>query len=164
MTLGGHDASRFEPNDVSFSFGSSVLRQLIVAIQTISATNSNAGSELLSEGIFALVDSTIPHIWLPLETCRAFEAAFGITYDPVSNLYLLNDTQHESLLKQNSSVTFQLADALNGGAAINITLPYGSFDLEVGPPLVKTQTRYFPLRRAKDESQYTLGRTILQES
>lgn len=160
LTFGGYDASRFEPNDVSFSFGSAVLRQLVVAVQSITVTDS----ELLSQGIFVLIDSTVPHIWLPADTCSAFEDAFGIEYDPISNLYLVNDTQHESMLKQDSSVTFQLANALNGGSAINITLPYSSFDLEIGPPFVKSQRRYFPLRQAKDESQYTLGRTFLQES
>ncbi|KAL9610154.1 MAG: hypothetical protein Q9167_005132 [Letrouitia subvulpina] len=132
LTLGGYDASRFKPNDVSFSFGSAVLRQLVVAVQSITVTDS----ELLSQGIFALIDSTVPHIWLPVDTCRAFEDAFGIVYDPISNLYLVNDTQHESMLKQDASVTFLLANALNGGSAVNITLPYSSFDLEIGPPFL----------------------------
>ncbi|KAL8716606.1 MAG: hypothetical protein Q9225_006076 [Loekoesia sp. 1 TL-2023] len=164
LTLGGYDASRLKPNDVSFSFLSQLQRQLSVPIQGISVTNSMANSELLTEGIYALVDSTVPHLWLPLSVCQAFEDALGIVFDPITTLYLVNDTQHDALLKQNAEVTFSLATSLNGGSVINITLPYASFDLEADYPLVNSRRRYFPLRRAKDETQYTLGRVLLQEA
>lgn len=152
------------PNGVSFAFSSQPVRQLTVAIQGISVTNSQAEPQLLSQGIFALVDSTVPHLWLPLPACQAFENAFGIVYDPITDLYLVNDSQHDAMVKQAAEVTFQLGTSLNGGSVINITLPYASFDLEAGPPLTKTTKRYFPLRRAKDETQHTLGRTFLQET
>ena len=32
------------------------------------------------------------------------------------------------------------------------------------PPLLEEDTPYFPIRRALNESQYTLGRTFLQEA
>ncbi|KAL8708541.1 MAG: hypothetical protein Q9220_006594 [cf. Caloplaca sp. 1 TL-2023] len=164
LTLGGYDESRLTQNDVSFAFASSLVRQLLVTIQGISVTNSNAEPQLLDQAIFTLVDSTVPHLWLPPSVCDAFEKAFGIVYDPITNLYLVNDTQHDAMVKQAAEVTFQLGTSLNGGPTVNVTLPYASFDLEVGPPLVKSQRRYFPLKRAKDETQYTLGRTFLQEA
>ncbi|KAL8950195.1 MAG: hypothetical protein Q9222_003758 [Ikaeria aurantiellina] len=164
LTIGGYDESRLTPNDISFAFGSSPVRQLLVVIQGISVTNSNAEPQLVDSAIFALVDSTVPHLWLPASVCDAFEKAFGISYDPISNLYLVNETQHDAMVKQEAEVTFQLGTSLNGGSTVNVTLPYASFDLEVGPPLVKSQRRYFPLKRAKDETQYTLGRTFLQEA
>lgn len=164
LTIGGYDASRFKPSDVSFSFSSQLQRQLTVAIQGISVTNSNAESELLTQAIYALVDSTVPHLWLPLSVCQAFEHAFGIEWDPITTLYLVNDTQHEAMIKQDAEVTLSLATSLNGGSVIDITLPYASFDLEANKPLVKQKTRYFPLRRAKDETQYTVGRVFLQEA
>lgn len=164
LTLGGYDASRLTPNDVSFSFSSQLQRQLTVAIQGISVTNSMAESQLLTQGISALVDSTVSHLWLPLSVCQGFEDAFGIVFDPITALYLINDTQHDALLKQNAQITLSLATSLNGGSVINITLPYASFDLEADPPLVKSRRRYFPIRRAKDETQYTLGRVLLQEA
>ncbi|KAL9578760.1 MAG: hypothetical protein Q9203_006976 [Teloschistes exilis] len=164
LTLGGYDTSRLTPNDVTFSFSQSPLRRFIVAIQAISVTKSLAESQLLPTGIYTLVDSTVPHIWLPLAACQAFEDAFGIIFDPISNFYIVNDTQHEAMLKQGAEVTFQLGTSLIGGSVINITLPYASFDLEIGPPFTKSPKRYFPLRRAKDDTQYTLGRTFLQEA
>ncbi|KAJ9656578.1 hypothetical protein H2201_008493 [Coniosporium apollinis] len=43
-------------------------------------------------------------------------------------------------------------------------MPYGSFDLNASAPLFDTSTRYFPLKRAVNDSQYTLGRTFLQQA
>ena len=47
---------------------------------------------------------------------------------------------------------------------MNITLPYASFDLGLRPPIVDITQDYFPLRRAMNNTQYTLWRTFLQES
>lgn len=120
---------------------------------------------MLSQGINALVDSTVPYLWLPESTCEAFEQAFGLTLDPIHNLYTVNDSSHDANVKQNASIIFQLSNSLTGGGpSINITLPYASFDLVATAPLVSSQTRYFPLQRGNDDTQYTLGRTFLQES
>ncbi|KAL8917092.1 MAG: hypothetical protein Q9172_005977 [Xanthocarpia lactea] len=164
LTIGGYDASRLTPNDVSFAFSSQTARQLLVSIQAISVTNSKGPSQLLTQGMVALIDSTVPHLWLPTAACQAFEDAFGIQFDPITNLYLVDDNQHDAMVEQNAEVTFQLGTSLNGGDIISITLPYASFDLETGPPFVRSQRKYFPLRRAKDETQFTLGRAFLQEA
>ena len=165
LTLGGYDVSRFLPNDVSFTFAPTVARQLTVAIQSITVSDTGS-SALLPKGVLAIIDSTIPHLWLPLEACQAFEKAFdlGDSYDPIRNLYTINDTLHAALQKRNASITFKLANELNSGPTVDITLPYAALDLEGGYPIFQNATRYFPLRQALDESQYTLGRTFLQES
>lgn len=170
--MGGYDAARFTPNDVSFTFSPNPLRQKVVWLQSIWYTNSNSDGILLAlpkgRAIETLVDSTVPHIWLPPETCKAFERAFGLTYNPIANLYLINDTIHNTLLKQNPSIIFQLSNNDDPGPAVNITLPYASFDLEVKAGYntgVLKNSRYFPLRQANQGvGQYTLGRTFLQES
>ncbi|MCJ1342633.1 hypothetical protein MMC31_000820 [Peltigera leucophlebia] len=122
LTLGGYDAARFTPNDVGFQFSTNQLRQKLVWLQSIWYTDSNSGNLLsLPKGpILTLADSTVPHIWLPPETCKAFEKAFGLTYNRIANLYLINDTIHSALIKQNPSIIFNNADP---GPAINITLP-----------------------------------------
>ena len=136
----------------------------MVGLQSISKSTSKAETSLLSDGVLALMDSTVPYLWLPQDVCNAFENAFGLIQDPISNLYLVNDTLHETLLKENASVIFQLANGVSGGPAVNITLPYASFDLEAASPLVKSQSRYFPLQRANDDNSITLGRTFFQEA
>lgn len=102
-------------------------------------------------------------MWLPQQACRAFEAAFGITWDPLHSLYLVNDTLHAALEQQNPSVIFELSNTLTG-PSVNITLPYASFDLVAKYPLVLNTSRYFPLQRSPDDKSYTLGRTFFQES
>ncbi|KAI4234105.1 MAG: hypothetical protein L6R40_006870 [Gallowayella cf. fulva] len=165
LTLGGYDQSRFTPNNMSFSFAPDNDRDLVVGIQSISSTNQDGTThDLLPTGINAYVDSTVAQIWLPEEACRAFEKAFGLTYDPESNLYPVSSTLHKKLLAQNASITFTLGNSISGGQTIKITLPYDSFDLQAQPPFTVNATRYFPLQRAANETQYTLGRTFLQEA
>lgn len=136
-----------------------------MGLQSVTYSNSTNQTPLLSQGINALVDSTVPYLWLPGSTCDAFQQAFGLTLDPIHNIYTVNDSSHEANLKHNASITFQFSNTLNGGSpSINITLPYASFDLVATAPLVSSQTRYFPLQRGNDDTQYTLGRAFLQES
>ena len=164
LTLGGYDTSKFTSNDVSFSFGPQSDRQLTVALNSITSSSGNSKTDLLPNGILTLIDSTVPGIWLPTEACNLFEKTFGLIEDPIRNLYIVNDTLHDDLVKADPSITFELSNNLDSGPTVKITLPYSAFDLPVSYPLVKTPTRYFPLRRAKDDTQYTLGRTFLQEA
>ena len=167
LTLGGYDASRFTPNNLSIPFATDSARQLMVGIQSISSINQNGtGASLLSNGIMSNVDTTVPQIWLPIEACQAFEKAFGLTYDETSELYLVDSDLHDQLQEQNASISFILGTTATGGETVNFTLPYASFDLLVKSPTagIADSTRYFPLRRAVNESQYTLGRTFMQEA
>jgi tetrahydromethanopterin S-methyltransferase subunit F len=111
------------------------------------------------------IDSTTAQIWLPTSACAAFEQAFGITYDEPTGLYLVNSTLHSSLIQRNPNVTFTFGGT-QGGSTVSITLPYGAFNLNAEFPFVPNgnSTPYFPLRRAANSTQYTLGRTFLQEA
>lgn len=167
LTLGGVDSGRFTPNNLSIPLASQQGRSLLVGIQSISSVDQNGTtSNLLSNGIMALVDSTEAQIWLPVEACQAFERAFGLTYNETNGLYLVNNALETQLKAQNASVTFTLGSTASGGETVNITLPYASFDLMLTPPAANltSSTKYFPLRRADNDTQYTLGRTFLQEA
>lgn len=164
LTLGGYDGSRFTPNEVSLTFAPAKTRHLVASVQSITYADSKVRQPLMDEGILALVDSTVPYLWLPKTACQAFEKAFGIIWDPIANLYLVNETTHATLIKTNPSVIFEISNSLTAGPSVNITLPYASFDLNASYPLVKNQQRYFPLQVAADENSYTLGRTFLQEA
>ena len=162
LTFGGYDVARFVQNNVTFPFGPDTSRDLIVPIQSI--TIDATSGPLLSSVIYAYIDSLVPHIWLPLEACRAFEKAFGLIYNDTAELYFVNDTIHEKLLSQNPNVTFTLGPASAGGSTVDILMHYGSFDLTAEYPIVDNATRYFPLRQAQNDSQYTLGRAFLQDA
>ena len=123
----------------------------------------------LTTGILSLIDSTVPHIWLPFSACEIFEHAFGLTYDNDTDLYLVNSTIHSRLLNLNPTVTFKLGNDLSSGPTVSISLPYGAFNLEAHYPIYTSNSsnssvNYFPLRRAANDTQYTLGRTFLQEA
>lgn len=138
------------------------IRDLTVQIESITMSNNSTTSILLPTAIPALLDSSFPYIWLPLESCLLFEKAFGLTYDTATELYLVSDSLHDALVLQNASVVFTLGN-LNG-SSVNVTLPYSAFDLTASPPLVANTSRYFPLKRAANNTQYTLGRTFFQEA
>lgn len=170
LTLGGYDTGKYIPNNVTFTFAPDNERDVMVAIQSITTPSQTPSSpiatELLPSPIYALIDSTLPHIWLPLEACQAFEQEFGLVYDNTTNLYIVNDTLHDSLLQRNANVTFTLAQGFADNTTMKISLPYAAFDLEAQPPYmgISNNTNYFPLRRAANDSQYVLGRTFLQEA
>lgn len=164
LIFSGYDTSRFKENTVSFTMADDITRDLVVSLQSISYSGSTT-STLLSSSIDIFIDSTDPNIWLPGDACDAFEEAFGLTLDEKSGLYLVNETHHNTLLDQDAQVSFRLSDVKSGGDTVSITLPYAAFDLTADYPLVDTNnTYYFPLKRANDSTQYTLGRTFLQEA
>ena len=167
LTLGGYDAARFEPNNLAFDLGPDNERDIVVGIRSINVTgNGVADKNMLSGPTYAYIDSTVPQIWLPLDACREFEDTFGLMYDDATELYLVNNSLHNQLLSQNPNITFTLGVGSSGGDTIDIVLPYASFDLTALPPYqgLANQSLYFPLRRAANETQYTLGRTFLQEA
>jgi hypothetical protein len=169
LTLGGYDSNRFTPTETTFNFYQDIERDLLVNLKSISANGTS--SALLPDGEISIyLDSTIATIWLPESACAAFESAFGLTYNYTAGRYLVNDTLHESLLESNPSITFTLAN--NTGSTVDITLPYAAFDLTLADPMIVngtvwnngTSSRYFPLQRAANDTQYTLGRTFFQEA
>ncbi|MCJ1244640.1 hypothetical protein MMC30_001839 [Trapelia coarctata] len=165
LTLGGYDSARFAPNDITFPLAANNTADLIVGIQAIKSTDSNGKShDLLSSGILAHVDSSVADIWLPAESCALFEQAFGLVYDSVNMLYPVNSTWEATLKALNPNVTFTLGNGASGGPTVSITLPYAAFDLQATWPKYPNGTRYFPLQRATNPANYTLGRTFLQEA
>jgi hypothetical protein len=163
LTLGGYDASLFNPNSLTFAFDTQSSSDLTVYINSITQVSVSGKGTLLSTTIPAFIDSTTPYLWLPEDVCTQFELQFGITYDNFSGLYLVNDTLHDSLLAQNANITFTLGNTTSS-EKVDIVLPYAAFDLLASSPLVDIPTRYFPLKRANTTSQITLGRTFLQEA
>jgi hypothetical protein len=161
LTFGGYDTTRFTPNNLTFSFGVDITRDLLVGVQSISTGDTS----LLSDGIIAYIDSTVSQIWLPVDACKRFEEAFGISWDEDAQLYLVNSDLHSKLLTKNPSVTFTLGLTESGGHTVDIKLPYSAFDLSVTYPYIANGTMlYFPLKPAQNSSQYILGRTFLQEA
>jgi hypothetical protein len=110
------------------------------------------------------IDTGVSQLWLPKVICDTLSEALDLTYDPTTELYLVNDTARSKLLDLAPDFTFTLAANATSSDTVNIVLPYAAFDLEVSQPFYNTSRRYFPMRRAADEKLYVLGRTFLQEA
>lgn len=185
LTLGGVDSNRFESHDVSFDLDPG--QNPVVAINQISVAaapfpTSNVSLEWPSQSVELLdpadgglytIDSSTPYLWLPESVCSRFEKALGLTYDDQLELYIFasDTTQHEALLGWNLTFNFVLADLPGSSRVVSLKLPYTAFDLQLTypfPGLNATQssppTNYFPLRKAANSTQYTLGRAFLQET
>ena len=170
LTLGGYDTSKFAENDLTWHFAPDNSRDVVVAIQSINTpsedSSSPIGTELLIAPIYAYLDALVAEIWLPVESCKVFESVFGLQYDNDSELYLVNQTQHQNLVERNASITFQLGISTDSAETVSIELPYAAFDLTATSPYqsITNDSYYFPLRRAANETQYWIGRTFFQEA
>lgn len=147
----------------SFTLAPDIDRDIVVAIQSISYSGTTQ-EILLSKPVLAFIESTDPNFWLPQEVCEQFENAFGISIDNTTGLYLINSTHYETLNAINPKVAFTIADSVSGGTTVNIVLPFNAFALQASYPFTPTDTMYFPLRKAANDSQITLGRAFLQEA
>ena len=177
LILGGYDPTRFDSSKSlsNIPFGADFSRDLLVQLESI--TYDTAGSSpLLAQSIYVFIDSMVTQMWLPIPTCDAFAKAFDLTWDAASQFYLVNDTSHSALVAQNPTFTFTIA---SGDKSVDIVLPYAAFDLEIFQAALDsdvngfnpnssgnsdTTSKYFPIRRAQNDSQYTLGRVFLQEA
>lgn len=166
LTLGGYDQNRFTPTNVTFPFYQDISRDLLVNIQSITVDKGSPSNLLPDGSIAAFVDSTTPWLWLPESACKAFEQAFNLTYNEDYGLYLVDNALHTTLSNTDASVTFTLGPQTAGGETVDIVLPYGAFDLQIDFPYIENpnSSYYFPLMRAANDTQYTLGRTFLQEA
>ncbi|KAL9100992.1 MAG: hypothetical protein Q9163_003697 [Psora crenata] len=164
LTFGGYDLSRFVPNNISFTLAPDISRDLVVGLQSITSNAANRSTTaLLPSPILSFIDSTQTDIYLPRESCEAFENAFGLKWNDTTKVYWVDDDLHQTLLITNPNINFTIGNSLAGGPTVDIVLPYASFDLQAKYPAAPTTTRYFPLKRAANESQYILGRTFMQE-
>jgi hypothetical protein len=183
LTLGGVDANRFVPNALSFTLSQDYAP--IVAINSISLStgtdalpsNWNSNPQTLfdiSQADLFTIDSSTPFLWLPEQACDAFASALNLTYDDTLQLYLFtadNSSSPEALNAWNLTFTFSLSNIPGSSNQIDLTLPYDAFNLQLTYPFPNLAanfssppTNYFPLRKAANSTQYTIGRAFLQET
>lgn len=129
---------------------------------SISTSTSTTSTEFVSQPISLAIDSTVPQLYLPKEICERFENAFGVVWASNSNTYTVNATAQSLLQNANPNITFMLADPQ--GSTLNITFPYSAFNATVQTNTTSPGFLPFPLKRAMNDTQYTLGRTFLQEA
>ena len=166
FVFGGYDSSRIQLNDLDFNMADDVTRDLVVGLQSINSEQDDGTTkQLLDNGILALVDTTLPYLVLPVEACQLFENAFQLVWNETLQLYTVSSAVHNQLSSSNLNITFLLGNSENGGATIPIKLPYDAFDLTAQDSMTGDgDMKYFPLKRAANETQYTIGRAFFQEA
>ncbi|KAL9113788.1 MAG: hypothetical protein Q9227_002233 [Pyrenula ochraceoflavens] len=142
-----------------------------------------------AESALFTIDSSTPFLWLPERVCDRFATALNLTYSEDLQLYLFanstssSDTspatdQVNALTSLNITFTFTVSDlpdttgSQHSNNTIDLVLPFAAFSLDLTYPfpLLPNATSsspsvsYFPLRRAANESQFTIGRAFLQET
>ncbi|EXJ55477.1 hypothetical protein A1O7_08404 [Cladophialophora yegresii CBS 114405] len=183
LTLGGVDANRFVPNGMSFSLSQDYAP--VVAINSISLssgaeslpTNWNSNPQALldpSQADLFTIDSSTPFLWLPEQACDAFANSLNLTYDETLQTYLFptdSSSSPEALSAWNLTFTFTLSNLPGSSSQIQLSLPYDAFNLQLIYPFpnlaanfTSAPTNYFPLRKAANSTQYTIGRAFLQEA
>lgn len=168
LTLGGYDAARINTSNSLQLNWDQTTTDLSVWINRINIGDKSI-SGLGVGGSFALIDSLLADIYLPLAACQQFEQTLGLVWNSTYSMYLINSTQHAALQAQNPTFTFYLGASASAATLTPITLPYAAFDLTAQWPLAgitdnTTTLRYFPLKRGNDSTGYFLGRTFLQEA
>jgi hypothetical protein len=137
-------------------------RELIVFIQSIGKVTNSATTSLLPGTIAAALDSSQPYIWLPVEACRLLERAFGIKWNDDAQLYLIDKALDEVLTAEDAKLSFRIGNAASSGETTVITLSYSSIVLTAQEPLVSVATRYFPLKRALNETQVYMAKSAVR--
>ncbi|KAJ4988990.1 eukaryotic aspartyl protease [Stagonosporopsis vannaccii] len=160
LVLGGYDRSRRSDNTLLLSS----TQDLLVGVQSISSRLANGTTAiLLDSGVVAVIDSNVPELWLPPAVCDNFASAYGLVYHQESDRYIQTEATRQLLQDQDSILTLTLGLSVSGGQTIRIELPLPAFDHQASYPIFASPTNYFPLRRAANDTQITLGRTFLQE-
>jgi hypothetical protein len=138
---------------------------LAVHTRSIVLSNTLQGTVSVTHDLLSLpmaIDSSVSQLWLPGVVCDQLEVFLGLTYDTSTELYIVNDTAHEKLVRLAPEMAFTLAADGTSNVTTSIILPYAALDLQAGPPTYNFSTNYFPIRRASKGS--VLGRTFLQEA
>ncbi|CAK1366282.1 unnamed protein product [Cercospora beticola] len=167
VTFGGYDANRIDwssSGSVSAPFWTDPSRDLLIGLQSI-MHDTLGSTPLLADGIYVFLNSLVAHMWLPIGICQAFETAFELEWDNVTEFYTVSEDTHARLVAQNPSFAFTIGASKDQGTSNTvINIPYAAFDLNVSTPYYNQSQRYFPLKRAQNDTQYILGRAFLQEA
>ncbi|OXV05827.1 hypothetical protein Egran_06405 [Elaphomyces granulatus] len=183
LTLGGIDQTRFTPNNVTFQLSPD--KRPMVSLNSISVS-ANPGSSVnpapsfsspttllqsTSDGLFS-IDSSTPFLWLPKTACNSFSQMLNLTYNNTLQVYTYSSTSvRTQLLNWNVTFKFTVTDLPDSQISTDIYIPLSAFDqtLTIPFPNYKSQDTgdaffYFALRQAANATQYTLGRSFLQEA
>lgn len=178
LTLGGADIARYVPNSVWFTLTNGNIPSLaLMSMQVSSSSPSTNWSsnplQLFSNDQAATftIDSSTPFLWLPEPVCENIAKALSLTWDPDLELYLPVSGSPQDLINMGLNFTFNFAKSVSSSETLSLHVSYDAFNLQLSYPYPGLSSNYsteklsyFPLRRANNTLQYTIGRAFLQET
>lgn len=175
LTLGGFDATRFLPNNASFSLDASQKPTLALNELSMTGFGSADVSSLMTETEQALftIDSTTPFLWLPETVANRLADQLALVYNETLGVYFYpNTSQYSAISTSNLSFTFGLSNLPGSPTSLSLDIvgqAFTSMNLSFGFPGLNITSDsapipYFPVRKAQSSTQYTLGRALLQET
>ena len=191
LILGGYDANRFKPHDVTFHLNpndripSVNLRGITATVPTLEsapASNWTSTSQPLmrmNESVTAIIDTSTPYLWLPAAVCDRFAKYLDLQWNETLGVYVFkHGSQYTDYLAPSPlSFTFSISsyDYLDNFAqplalpgVVNITIQAAAFAQLLRYPFANvikfsdSSVPYFPLKRAAAGGPYIIGRAFMQ--
>jgi Eukaryotic aspartyl protease len=169
LVLGGYDINRFDNPAWNFQMGGvgRSLLQVSVTEMVVDFNDQSSKTANIASGqtkpFPAIIDSTLPFLYLPNSTCDTLSQMLGLNFDNKTGLYTLNSTQRTTNQNNIKDIRIIVSDTSTGDTSTTITLPYAAFDLQIGWPVYDNPELYFPIRRSQSDTNI-LGRAFLQEA
>lgn len=173
LILGGYDQSRIKGANGTFPMASSTspgqtllnvrVSSLTMGYGNGSSASLTTSSDQSTHAFDAILDSTLPYLYLPDAICDTLVSSLDLSYDDFNNVYYWKGTQPDGI----DQFVFTLVDAQQGDATTSITLPFAAFNLNTSWPILDANNEsfsYFPIRKAPDQKTFILGRAFFQEA
>jgi hypothetical protein len=166
LVLGGYDASRITPDTTAtlpLSDG-----EMLVEVIGITIQFTSEGSQAHNVPFKALIDSTVPYLYLPDAVCDMFVTRYNLAEDSGRNLFTLNATTANTNQLATTGIQFAIGGSTGGPNGTTIQLPYDALNVLAHWSwgyLAVSEQPIFPIRRQVNTSDYAiLGRPFLQEA
>ncbi|CCX31453.1 Similar to hypothetical protein SNOG_05763 [Phaeosphaeria nodorum SN15]; acc. no. XP_001796160 [Pyronema omphalodes CBS 100304] len=139
LVLGGYNAIRFQPNNVTFNLGTEQYKEIKAPLTSLTLSMTKESgikpiNNILDKPINVSINSITSYIWLPKTACEKIEKAFNLTWNEAEQFYLLDDVTYQNLKKASPTFTFTLS---NGTGDVHINIPYEALDLDIALPVLK---------------------------
>ncbi|MCJ1444194.1 MAG: hypothetical protein MMC23_004695 [Stictis urceolatum] len=163
LALGGYDAQLlYNPENLElYSFATDEAlpeRDLVITLKPLHANlTASSTTQLLSTPLKAFIETGTEDLWLPEDACDLFASHFRLSWNGTSQRYTSSLSSNNDFVNKIVVLTFEISDSANKSARNLITLNVG----HLTPPVVD-DLWIFPLRRAANATQYTLGRSFLR--
>jgi hypothetical protein len=136
LVIGGYDKDASEGSGITISNIASLA--LTVNARSIVLSNTLQGTISVTHDLLSLpmvLDSSVSQLWLPEVVCDELETSLGLTYDPMTELYVVNDTARAKLIELAPTFAFTLAADSTSNETTTVVLPYAAFDLQASLPI-----------------------------